>query len=609
MVRIITMAHSTRFSSSSRILVALVAGLLSLLCGEEGVLHVQSFSTIVSFHSPTSLTTKTKATTTTTRYITHTIGSTVPSSSTSFPSLSSSTLFSTVTEAETDTEVKVETDVEIDIDRSNSIPTTKITIEKDIVVDVVDDAGVSSQPTPQESSTSTSESSSESESTSLYDSLSEVLLGPNKYRQLLEFVEPTTNVTVLLIGSMHYNPASIALVEQTVDKLGLDDKLGSVIIESCDVRWNKTQTIRDKKNTKLQEKLAKQVQAASSSTDTTTTSVTNITLNKDDLLGNEMVAAWEVASKYNRPTVLGDQRINITMDALKANFKDTLSDIFLKGPKGWKHSYTEIVEGWEQTIPIDVSRNNKDGKNNNNNNSSKQVQNLNALAFFDPRLLISLPVSLVKYPLSFLLKDPLPFTLFFGTIAGLSYYLDHTGQLYDLTSSSLSSLEVSGGEPHSIASYLVSLVFSLLETVIFARLLLKPLLAERNEILAKSIFDQCTIYSTTMMDETSSTNGNGDTNSNWFEQFFFKLTGGTNKNNNNNSNKNEQNMDTDDVDGIVYVPGSSPSEMKMKSTTETTTTTTTTFYEGKKKEGKVVVAVLGMAHCNGVMKLLTEQRV
>jgi len=109
------------------------------------------------------------------------------------------------------------------------------------------------------------------------------------------------------------------------------------------------------------------------------------------------------------------------------------------------------VEGWEQTIPIDVSRN-----NNNDVGNNEEVQKLNALAFFDPRLLISLPVSLVKYPLSFLLKDPLPFTLFFGTIAGLSYYFDHTGQFYDLTSSSLSSPEYyyeAGGEPHTIVLY------------------------------------------------------------------------------------------------------------------------------------------------------------
>merc|ERR1712238_150737 len=248
-----------------------------------------------------------------------------------------------------------------------------------------------------------------------------------------------------LIGSMHYNPASIELVEQTVERLGRDDKLGSVIIESCDIRWNKTQTIMDKKNTKLQEKQQAKAEAeaeesqSSSSVVSSSSDAMNITLNKDDLLGNEMVAAWEVASKYHRPTVLGDQRINITIDALKANFKDTLSDIFLKGPNGWKNSYTEIVEGWEQTIPIDVSRSNNDGNNNNNN----EVQKLNALAFFDPRLLISLPVSLVKYPLSFLLKDPLPFTLFFGTIAGLSYYFDHTGQFSDLMSSSLSSFEAS----------------------------------------------------------------------------------------------------------------------------------------------------------------------
>merc|ERR1712238_406906 len=511
---------------------------------------------------------------------------------------------------EVDTGIGTEQDSDSDVDRPKSIPTTetKITIEKDIVVyDDADGIGVPSQPTPHESSSDSSISSaSATTTTSLYNSLSEVVLGPNKYRQLLEFVEPTTNVTVLLIGSMHYNPASIELVEQTVEKLGRQDKLGSVIIESCDIRWNKTQTIMDKKNTKLQEKAEKQANAKAEQTSSLvsdSSTAANITLNKDDLLGNEMVAAWEVASKYQRPTVLGDQRINITIDALKANFKDTLSDIFLKGPNGWKNSYTEIVEGWEQTIPIDVNNN-----ENNDVGNNEEVQKLNALAFFDPRLLISLPDSLVKYPLSFLLKDPLPFTLFFGTIAGLSYYFDHTGQFSDLMSSP-EYYDDAGGEPHSIASYAVSLLFSLLETVIFARLLLKPLLAERNEILAKSILDQCTIYSTTIDSNGGRTTTDSNSNDNWFEQFFFKFTGGTINNSNSNNNNNEKKIDTDDVDGIVYVPGSSPSEMKMKSTTDTTTTTTTTFYEGENKEGKVVVAVLGMAHCNGVMKLLQEQRV
>merc|ERR1711865_609267 len=95
-------------------------------------------------------------------------------------------------------------------------------------------------------------------------------------RQVLEFVEPTTNVTVVLIGSMHYNPASIDLVKRTVDQLGDEQKLGSVIIESCDIRWNKTQEIINKKQQKQQQS------SSSSSTPNT---------NDNDFLGNEMRAA------------------------------------------------------------------------------------------------------------------------------------------------------------------------------------------------------------------------------------------------------------------------------------------------------------------------------
>merc|ERR1719273_1270924 len=58
--------------------------------------------------------------------------------------------------------------------------------------------------------------------------------------QVLKFKEPTTNVTVILIGAMHYNPASIELVRDTIETLGQENKLGSVIIESCDIRWNDT---------------------------------------------------------------------------------------------------------------------------------------------------------------------------------------------------------------------------------------------------------------------------------------------------------------------------------------------------------------------------------
>jgi len=381
--------------------------------------------------------------------------------------------------------------------------------------------------------------------------LLESILGPNN-RQILEFIEPSTNVTVLLIGSMHYNPASIALVENTLEELGSTKKLGSVIIESCDIRWNKTQEILDK----------------------------NPNPNEKDFLGNEMRAAWEISSlKYNRPTILGDQRINVTVDALKASLKDTVQDIFIRGPNGWKHSLEEIQDGWSQTTPI----------NNDNllpSEKNQGLQGLNALSFLDPRILISLPVSLVKYPLSFFLKDPIPFGLFFSSIIGLQYYSDHgTIPFIDMTSigaaaaaatTTASDLLQSQTQPdRTFADYILSISFAILEIVVFARLLLKPLLAERNDILAKSILDQCKIYST-----TTTTNGVKD-NNNWFQQ-FFKL------------DSKSRTSDSDSDPSITYVPGCSPSEMN-----------------GGVGEGErpVVVAVLGMAHCNGIMKLLKEQKV
>eukprot|EP01036_Dinobryon_divergens_P002966 gene2966-3903_t len=58
--------------------------------------------------------------------------------------------------------------------------------------------------------------------------------------QTLSFVEPLTNVEVVLVGSMHYNPISINLAFNTCSLLAEKSKLASVVVESCPVRWNKT---------------------------------------------------------------------------------------------------------------------------------------------------------------------------------------------------------------------------------------------------------------------------------------------------------------------------------------------------------------------------------
>ena len=63
--------------------------------------------------------------------------------------------------------------------------------------------------------------------------------------------------------------------------------MGSIVIESCDIRWNAT----------LESELVR------------------------DALLSEMKAAHDLGIKYNRPVVLGDQDINITVAELNNGAK------------------------------------------------------------------------------------------------------------------------------------------------------------------------------------------------------------------------------------------------------------------------------------------------
>ncbi|KAL3904901.1 MAG: hypothetical protein SGILL_009892 [Bacillariaceae sp.] len=325
--------------------------------------------------------------------------------------------------------------------------------------------------------------------------------------QLLQFTEPTTNVSVVLVGSMHYNPSSVKLAEDTITSLAEKDMLGSVVVESCDIRWNKTRELYDDKP------LLKK------------------------FLNNEMRTACDVAVSFDRPVVLGDQRINITSDALKANLKQTALDL-ITPPTGWKRFGKELGQAWDETVPFGGS-----------------TGYLNAFSFLDPRLLLVLPISLLKYPLSFLVRDPLPTSIAMSILFAFSYY-DDPMTMDDL---------LTGSVP--ISDYVLSVAIAVLETVVFARLLLKPLLAERNVLLAQSILEQCRIYGGSVGTEAK-------TNSGWFD-FLSKPTSAQRS-----------------ASEIIYAPESQSSD---KDNPET--------------GPKVVVAVLGMAHCNGIMKLLKESRI
>eukprot|EP00536_Pseudo-nitzschia_multiseries_P015472 jgi/Psemu1/327919/estExt_fgenesh1_pg.C_8940001 len=458
----------------------------------------------------------------------------------------------------------------------------------------------SSSPSSSLSIVSTNDNTASSSSSSSSSSSLLTSWFPND-RQVLEFREPTTNVTVLLIGSMHYNPASIRLVERTIRKLGDEKKLGS------------------------------------------------------DFLGNEMRAAWEVATSYERPTVLGDQRINVTIDALKASLGETASDLLWGGPDGWKRSRDEIAANWDKTIPIGGFRRNS--KKDTDNDAvavtvtdsdtdsdtvdaaanTDQPAYLNAVAFFDPRLLLSLPVSLVKYPLSFLVKDPVPVGTFFALIAALNVYQYQQYQYgsgaeyytFDLTnpdallSTFAFAFATHPQTDYPWTDYVLSLGVAFVETVVFARLLLKPLLADRNEILARSVLDQCRVIKAEAEAEaeaegnrivgaSSSSLSSSASSRSWFKRWFAfafappppssSSSAIESKSKSEPGTKLEAKTESEPEPepGIVYVPGCEPETLRANRNDKD---------KNDDSGEKVVVAVLGMAHCNGVMKLLRERRV
>eukprot|EP00594_Rhizosolenia_setigera_P016499 CAMPEP_0178965104 /NCGR_PEP_ID=MMETSP0789-20121207/16077_1 /TAXON_ID=3005 /ORGANISM="Rhizosolenia setigera, Strain CCMP 1694" /LENGTH=426 /DNA_ID=CAMNT_0020650013 /DNA_START=45 /DNA_END=1325 /DNA_ORIENTATION=+ len=373
--------------------------------------------------------------------------------------------------------------------------------------------------------------------------------------QVLTFQEPSTNVTVMLVGAMHYNPASIKLANDTIFELGKQNKLGSVVIESCSTRWNNTMKRLYETDPEIEK-----------------------------FLGNEMRTASEAAFNFERPVVLGDLEINITGQNLKSGFQETISDLFLR-PKEY---IQQIKNSAEVALPS--------GKN--------EPEYLGPFSLFSPQLMLASPVSLFKYPLSYLAKNPITFVLVIASLFILDNVADATTTYTTATAATTTPLNIwepTYQEPVlEFQDYFFSLFFSFLETAIFARLFVKELLEERNVFLARNILKQCQLYSTQEQQPSV-----GALSSLFSTSFTFPWQNVEQSNPSSTMETPKEIKDELELSQIVYakndpeqfidiLPLSSLSKTKNKS---------------NGGEEKVVVAVLGMAHCNGIMKLLQEQRV
>ena len=343
--------------------------------------------------------------------------------------------------------------------------------------------------------------------------------------QVLEFREPTTGVLVKLVGCMHYNPSSIQLTEDTINELGRNNRLGSVVIESCDIRWNQTTAF------------APPIKA---------------------ILQSEMKAACDLATdSYQRPVVLGDQRINLTVASMKQGLKETLTDLSTPLNGGWGRYWRNVTMAREEALPF--GRASGDG-----------TPYLNPLAFLDPRLLLGFPVSLIKYPLSYFFKAPLQTTAFFALVFAIDQPPSDAATLLNTldmdTLNNLVSTSAAATNAETVKDWVATLAVSGLEIAFFARLFLKDLLVERNKLLARNILEQCKLYQSTTTTAAAPT------------PFWKTLFGG-------------KEVESNDIE-IVYAEGPAG-----------------TVSRNNPGDDKAVVAVLGMAHCNGIMKLLQDQEV
>lgn len=260
-----------------------------------------------------------------------------------------------------------------------------------------------------------------------------------QYRQpqLLRFREPKTNINVVLVGAMHYNPVSIALTTDIVATLGDANKLASVIIESCPTRWNRTLSLQSSINGEIYQYF----------------------------LNNEMVTAHSIANIYNCPVILGDQCINSTNARIGKALKSTIIDLLTPFNGGWDRLYNDVNNAVVSSLP-----------------SGDSYLGIND--FFDLKLLLNTPISLIRYPLAFLIKSPISGSMMISILLFSSYIssLDNINNI-ELTTSVTSRL----------IELFSSISIFILEVALLSRAFIVTILEERNVILSQSIINECEI--------------------------------------------------------------------------------------------------------------------
>ena len=248
--------------------------------------------------------------------------------------------------------------------------------------------------------------------------------------QVLTGFDKKTRSRVILVGCMHFNPASISLARDVVNAEAATGDLRAVAVESCPTRWNSTLTAQPPGSVLRY------------------------------LCDNEMQSAAEAGETANATVELIDETIENVGRRVSQLLALTLVELFTPFAGGWKNIYDDFASALQQV---------RGGEAGATLLTSEAALGVNAL--LDPRLVVGAPLSLIRYPLSLGLKAPIVLGVVGLLIFG-SYSLDMATE-------------------DTPAEFIGATLFAILETVFLGRVLLVGLLEERNHVLARNIRRAC----------------------------------------------------------------------------------------------------------------------
>ena len=220
--------------------------------------------------------------------------------------------------------------------------------------------------------------------------------------QVLRLRDATTGQQVSLVGTVHYNPASVARAKEEVALASKRDRsLGAVVVESCTSRWT----------TSLEKAPPGSLIA--------------------NLVCSEMQGAAGVALQKGVPIMLGDADAGAFLPRVRQLAQQSVRDLVSPFAGGW----AAIVQDFGRTLP---------GTLNPADVASSELllegeRPIGIQDFLKPEMLVGFLFSLIRYPAAFALKAPLPF----AALAAFLYALESTAiELDAATASSVAAGEV-----------------------------------------------------------------------------------------------------------------------------------------------------------------------